>query len=577
VAQAELIPLLALHLLLTGLPGVAAVLTAVRRGIKDVPILLVLGLAASGCVAMLGFWIFYGDPDAGKAFAYAVPAVSIAVIGWTLRGDALDRRLLRALGSPLCLWVFGTCFLVFLGFMHGGSATPLRTAGTRFTWQLPQDNILPWHFTTWFYAHGHSGTPPPYGNWIASDRPPLQIGYVLMQRPFGWANDVLNYQLLGVALQQLWIVGLYALLTAAGLGRVTRALVMIMVLVSDLAVVNGFYVWPKLLPASMLLGAAALVVPRYWRNTRRSYWGATLIAVLCALAMLGHGSSAFAIIPLAIFAALRGLPSWRWLAVAVAVGVVLLAPWSAYQRYGDPPGNRLTKWILAGDAGVDRNSTGQAILDGYRNAGIGETLHNKGRNFLTILGASSGSTVQAALNTRRLGEAGQIVMGARALVFFYLVPSWGLLLIAPALMVLGRRRSSRSPPEWAAAKAWYLVLAIGCLVWGLLMFGNTPSQPVIHQGTYFLPILGFCAAIAGLRATFPRLALWLVAANALISLAINVPVLKPPLNSTYSPAAILICAASLIAFAATAAGPDELVSQLSARLRRQRLLGLVRG
>ena len=50
-----------------------------------------------------------------------------------------------------------------------------------------------------------------------------------------------------------------------------------------------------------------------------------------------------------------------------------------------------------------------------------------------------------------------------------------------------------------------VALVVGVASWALLMFGNTPSQPVLHQGTYFLPILGFCAAVAGARAHSPDL------------------------------------------------------------------------
>lgn len=292
MAEAKLIGLLSGHLVLTGLPAVAAALVAARHGTRRLPVLLAVALACSGCFAMLSFWSFYWDPTVGKTVAFLVPAASIAAIWWALRGGRVGRDCLTRLATPFGLWVFGTFFLVFLGFLHGGSTAPIYSGANRFTWPLPQDNILPRYFANWFYVHGHHGTPPLYGDWLASDRPPLQIGYVLSQRPFGWDRHGLHYQLLGVALQQLWIVGLYALLDAAGLGRITRALTLLAVLASDFAIVNGFYVWPKPLPAAMLLAAAALVVTPGWRDARRAYGGAALIAALCALAMLrGLGTS----------------------------------------------------------------------------------------------------------------------------------------------------------------------------------------------------------------------------------------------------------------------------------------------
>ena len=134
---------------------------------------------------------------------------------------------------------------------------------------------------------------------------------------------------------------------------------MVLVVVSDLAIVNGFFVWPKLLPAAMLLAAAALVMTPLWDELRRSLWAAALVAALCGVAMLGHGGSAFGIVPLARVAAYRGLPSRRWIGVGLAVGIVLMAPWSAFQKYADPPGNRVVKWTLAGELalGVVSRST----------------------------------------------------------------------------------------------------------------------------------------------------------------------------------------------------------------------------
>ena len=50
-ANAELVAGLAAHLLLIGTPGVAAALYGVRRGVKEVPILLGIALLASGATA----------------------------------------------------------------------------------------------------------------------------------------------------------------------------------------------------------------------------------------------------------------------------------------------------------------------------------------------------------------------------------------------------------------------------------------------------------------------------------------------------------------------------------------------
>jgi hypothetical protein len=560
----ELLLLLAVHLVLTGLPGVASVLFAARRGVRQVPLLLAIGLVASGVVAMLAFWAYYADRQVGETFAFLVAFGSLLAAGWSLWGGRIDPLLLRRLSTPLALWALGSVFLVFLGFLHGGAGSPLEMSTARFSHQLPADNYIPNFFSKWFYLHGHHGRPPLFfGEWLASDRPPLQIGYVLSQRPLGWpGSERLNYEILGVVLQQLWIVGLWALLLAARVGRVTRLLAMVTVLVSDLAIVNGFYVWPKLLPAAMLLGAAALMLTPLWADLRRSLWAAALVAALLGLALLGHGSSVFGVIALALVAALRGLPSWRWIGVAALVGVAVLAPWSAYQKYGDPPGNRLTKWMAAGVTEADGRSSATAVLDAYGEAGLGGTIHHKGQNLVTMVGGGPMvDHLRNAVDAVGDGDVAQALREVRLVFFFNLLPSLGLLLVAPLAMLAGRRRARLRPAEWRFALTCFATLLLGAVAWGLLLFGNVAATTVIHQGSYLLPILGLVGAVAGLRATFPRFAIYYAILSAALMLALYVPALDTLPGSSYSFLAALLAVAGLAGFCAVAAMPDDDVVQ----------------
>jgi len=562
----ELLLLLIVRLALTGLPLAAAMLYAARMGERRLPVLLALGLAASGAVGLLGFWSYYADPVVGEAFSYFVLFGSILVVGHSLYGGKLDGALLRGLGTPLALWALGSGFLLFLGFVHGGTDTPLITATTRFSHPLPGDNQIPLFFAEWFFQHGHGGVPPIFpGEWLASDRPPLQVGYVLSQRAFGWDVKGLNYQVLGVVLQQLWIVGLWALLLAARVSRRTRGLSMVVVLVSDLAIVNGFFVWPKLLPAAMLLAVAALVMTPLWQEMRGRAWAAALIAALCGVAMLGHGSSVFGIIPLALVAAYRGLPSWRWIAVGLAVGIAIMAPWSAFQKYDSPPGNRLAKWTLAGSTAVDNRSTSEAIFTAYGEVGVGGALDNKVENFTTMIGG--GEAYDALRNAFDTGNLTEIVRAFRIVFFFYLLPSMGLLLVAPVAMAVAWRRRARNPAEWSFALTCFAVFAIGAVIWGLLFFGGTNDRTLVHVCSYLLPLLGMAGAVAGLRAVLPRFAPYFVAASALFSLAIYVPAFDPPPGSAYSVAGAVLAAASLIGFGVVALWEDSGAALWSAALR----------
>ncbi|HEY5815314.1 MAG TPA: hypothetical protein VIS95_03135 [Solirubrobacterales bacterium] len=520
------------------------------------PVLLAIGLAASGVVGILGFWAYYGDRLLGESFSYLVLFGSIVLVCLSLYGGHLNRALLRSLAVPLALWALGSAFVLFLGFAHGGAETPLATAATRFSHPLPPDNEIPRFFADWFFANGHDGVPAIFpGEWHSSDRPPLQVGYALSQRPFGWDGDGLSYQVLGVVLQQLWIVGLWALLLAARIGRVTRGLVMATALVSALTIVNAFFVWPKLLPAAMLLAVAALVTTPLWSEVRRSLWAAALIAGLCGLAMLGHGSSVFGIVPLALLAAYRGLPSLRWLGVGLAVGAVLMGSWAAFQKYDDPPGNRLTKWTLASALAIDDRSTSEAVVDAYDEAGVGGTIDNKVENFETMVGGvAAWDTLENAV---RSGDIGEIARAFRSVFFFYLLPSLGLLLLAPVAMAIARVRGPRHGAEWSFALTCFAVFALGSVVWGLLVFGGPEDRTLVHISSYLLPLLGVAGAIAGLRATFPRFALGLAGAAVLLTLALYAPALDPPSDSAYSPLYLLLAAAGLAGFAIVAMREDE--------------------
>jgi hypothetical protein len=550
----KLLLLLVWHLILTGLPGVAAALYAARRGTRSVPVLLAIGLAVSGGVGILGFWSYYGGRVWGEAFSYFVLLGSALLSGWSLFSrPRLDRDLLRQLAVPLAVWALGSAFLVMLGFLHGGTDQPLATAVTRFSHQLPGDNGIPLAFAEWVYAHGHHGPIPVQpGIWHFSDRPPLQTGYVLSQRPFGWDAEGLNYQVIGVLLQELWIVGLWALLEAAAVRRITRALAVLTVQVSGLAIVNGFFVWPKLQPAAFLLAAAALVITPLWPEVRRSAWGAALLAGLLALAMLSHGASAFGIVPLAVVACVRGLPSLRWVAVAAAAGVVLLAPWSAFQRWADPPGNRLVKWTLAGSPAVDDRGTLHTIADAYAEAGIGGAIHDKVENLATISGGTMApKSLQAAVES---GSLEQAVRAIRIDAFFYTLPSFGLLLLSPiAMLVAAARGSPRIDAEWSFGLSCLALFVVGCLFWALLAFGNGESRTVVHVGSYLLPILAMAGAVAGLRSVYPRFALWYLIGAAVLSLAVYAPDFEPPPDSSYSPLTAIVAAAALAAFAIVAA------------------------
>jgi hypothetical protein len=576
VSGGTLLVLVAVQLVLTATPGAASTFLAVKLGVRDVPVLLGIGLAGSGLAAMLTFWIYYLVPRAGAPCAYAVLFGSIAIVVWSWRSVSAHRVLLRQLSLPLGLWGLASTFIVFFGFLHGGADTPLVAPSFRFAMQpslFTGDHIIPLFFSDWLFA-GSPGSPPDYFGWLLSDRPPLQIGYVLTQRIFGWDDAGAHYTALGVGLQQFWIVGMWALLTAARVSDRTRSLAVVAALVSDVAIVNGFFVWPKLLAASFVLAALALLVAPGESPLRRRPLVAVLVGVLAGLTFLSHGTGVFGLIPVAAVALWRGLPEGRWLGAAAVAVLVLVLPWVAFQHFENPPGDRLLKWSLAGAVQIDDRGAAETIVDEYRKVGVGGALENKVQNFLTMVGGSpfdrppqgdepfGGVTTELGdtANAIAEGKFALAISKAREIRYWHLLWTLGVLILALPLIVAGRLRGRwRDDADWRFARFSLLVCSVGVLAWGLLMFGNEAGRAIVITVSLAIPLLGIAGIVAGLRATYPRLVGWFVGANVVTVLIVYLPTVAPIPNNSYSGFAVLVAVASLAGFVKLAFFPGSSV------------------
>src|SRR6185436_18513402 len=113
-------------------------------------------------------------------------------------------------------------------------------------------------------------------------------------------------------------------------------------------------------------------------------------SIFAALAWLSHGGAAFSLIALAPWIVARMFRGERggWLAAA-SVFLLLAVPWFAYQRFYDPPGDRLLKWHLAGQEAKDESvGAWQAIRESYRSKTWTEIGAAKTENMRTQLEGS---------------------------------------------------------------------------------------------------------------------------------------------------------------------------------------------
>jgi hypothetical protein len=569
---AELILDLIAHGILVGLPGVAAVLLVTRRGLKSVPLLICVGLLASGAVSYAAFWAYFGSETLGTAWDFVSTAAALLAIGYCWRTGGLDREVLRKLRTPLLLWIFGSAFIIFFGFLHGGNSNAVTTAAYRFTGELPSDNDIPRYFSEWLSTHGHQ-TPPLYpGEWLLSDRPPLQIGYVLAQRGFLNTPEGLHYQVLCVIENALWIPALWAVLIAVPLRRMTRGLAMLVAMISDIALVHGFFVWPKLIAAAFLLAALAVVLSPEWARDRRDLRVAGLIGGLLALSLLSHGSSLFGVIPLVILAAFRGVPSWRWIGVAIAALLIFYVPWTAYQHWADPPGNRLLKYQLGGLPEINSEGTVEAIANAYAKEGVVGTIDLKFENLKAIVGWPTTKNVyEAAVTAVEEGKPGIAVTQVRWDRFYCLGPFLGILLLGPiGMLIAWLTKKRREPDEWRFALLCLAFVVVACVSWGLLLFGNEVSRTTIHVGSLAVPLLGAVGCVVGLRSVYPRAGTVLALVNVLFVFLLYAPSFEPPVAGTsYSVLNGLLTLVSLGGIAWTLFGGPTLRQQFTSALPRR--------
>jgi len=166
----------------------------------------------------------------------------------------------------------------------------------------------------------------------------------------------------------------------------------------------------------------------------------------------------------------------RSLLIGCAVYVLLMAPWSAYQKLYDPPGDRLVKWHLAGVDGVNQQSRSslQTILEAYQKLTVPEILNNKWENVKTLVDSPYSTSNQPS--QPRTKEFIHVLRGLSVLN-----AGWLVLLVTCF---------QRKPSQAARRAQGLMAIALFSLVfWLLIMFG--PSTTVIHQGSYATMMLLF--------------------------------------------------------------------------------------
>ena len=431
-------------------------------------------------------------------------------------------------------------------------AGTLTDASHRFGVGLPNDNVLPRYLADRFYdpkvtLTSVAGTLD--GAYLTSDRPPLQSVALMALWSLVPNYRLTPYQVFGTLCQIGWIPALCGLSAALRLDRRERAFLFAGVACSGFTLLNTVYTWPKLLSGWLFLGGLTVWLLRDAGAVERRWTRVALGSALVALSALAHGGVAFSLLLLPALPFLIGRSSRPSTAAVVAgagVFLILVAPWIAYQRFVDPPGNRLVKWHLAGVDAVDSRGVVQTLVDQYSATPVSSLLRARWANareqWLTFNGAPS-SDWRTWLQWQQ---------------FFHHVPALDTLLVGLlALIAVPRDQGAGGQGgDVARSLAWFAVLT--WLVWLLLMF--VPGSAVVHHGSYANALLLFALGAVGLSRLPWTVGLTLLGAHVALFVYVWLGLSSPPVT----PRPLWLYAGSLM-FAVSIAALTRLPHHTSAR------------
>jgi hypothetical protein len=441
----------------------------------------IAGLAALGIIGALQFWATFVSVGLTFPIQLGFGACVLALLAIAARrrdGDDLELLTPCALVFAGSLIVIG---MAFYGAKPEDIHDPLHAMMQRWrTWPLASDNEIPWLFAQ--QLRQAQILKPFAADWLSSDRPPLQTGLYLLLN--GGAQARSWYQACGTALQMTALGSVWALSRAVGIDRIPSVVVASAALATPFMLTNGAYVWPKLLASAYVCGVFAM---HFHGDKQRPVLTGLLTGAAAALAMLAHGTSAFAFLGIGVVSLmLRRFGSWRYVLAAGACALALYAPWTIYQKAYDPPGDRLLAYHLAGVYSLDERPAMQAIADAYRTLTPGAWAQARLDNVAAIVGARSHASPARPASPIFLQRVRDEADTSTVLGMGLL----GIALLAAPALVWPR-----------STRALAAVSLATLIVWVMMIF--LPGETIVKHGSFF-PQLALIVALGCLLSRTPR-------------------------------------------------------------------------
>lgn len=475
------------HAFVIILPIISFSLLAYKAGIRERILLLCAGALGSGFLAYFNFWFWFVNSKLG---IFTSISILLAMIFFIFKNRFLYNKI--SFFTPLIfLWFFYAFFILSIGMAPFGLNDVLSHVASRFSHPLPYDNQLPYIFAEQITS-GKINIPMT-GEWLSSDRPPLQTGYFLATGASFLKDSDLHYQICSTLLQCLWILPLIVILQKRGINVNACLSVLIVTMLSGFTLVHSIFTWPKMLPCFFLLIIFDMVLSDYAFNKKYYKYSTKTgfcIGGLVALAFLSHGGSIFALIGMFFgFLFFKPLPSKSWISSIVISAFSLISTWSAYQYFFDPPGNRLLKWHLAGVIPIDSRSFTAAIFDSYSNINLITIWSYKLENLKMVMGEPLGN-IKNIFQVIFLAKDYDLISYVRASQFFHVADSLGIFAFASLGIFLFRKFKT---PEFILGFQFFVISSCILFWWCLISFG--PGTTTIHAGTLILPIFLYATSI----------------------------------------------------------------------------------
>ena len=469
----------------------------VGRLAPSVHLALPFAFCALGLVAYATWGCFLVGPAFGRCFVGFAMLILFVSAGRAVWCSA-SNELLQEWIAPLLIAIVAS--MLYLGilclFQPGESLAQL--AANRFLSNMPADNQIPQYYANILW----SGANPrqAFGDWLSSDRPPLQVGWILLVgSPLSYLGYGLSKsgQVTSIWFQLLWIPASWAWLRSIGQSAARSTIIILAVIPSFWVAFNSIYAWPKLAATAFAIIAYSL----WFTSNKPKLMSYTIGGLAAGLAWLCHGGIAFALlglVPLAVCSLMRGHIRQWILATCAFLGMAF--PWKIYQSVYDPPGNRLLKWHLAGVVAPDSRGTLETLKYSYATKNWAELVDTRVSNARLLFTGDWKRRFSPRTNYQDLRLL-------EATYFVFSLGHWPFALFAAIIMHAFVRKCVHpwnSMPEWRAL-AW---VAWTLLAWVSLMF--IPNSTQNHQGTY-LSQLVFTLASASMLLKLNRKLFGLIA------------------------------------------------------------------